>query len=61
MTGETIHDKWHECLFMETVFAMLTVIFNGLCAQKFEVVQISSQLQKPVRTKLSVRKIINFK
>jgi hypothetical protein len=57
MTGEMMHDKWQECLFMETVIAMLTIIFNGLCAQKFEVVQIFSLLQKPVRTKLSVRKL----
>ena len=35
---------------------MFPLIFNGLCAQNFEVVQIFSQLQKPVRTKLSVGK-----
>jgi hypothetical protein len=35
--------------------------FNSLCAQKFQLVQISSQLQKPVRTKLSLCKIIRLK
>jgi hypothetical protein len=40
---------------------MSALIFNGLCAQKFHVMQIFPQLQKPVRTKLSERKIMNLK
>jgi energy-converting hydrogenase Eha subunit B len=43
------------------VAATFTVIYNGLCAQKFQAVQILPQLQKSVRTKLSVSKIINLK
>jgi hypothetical protein len=36
-------------------------IFNGLCAQNFQVVHIFSQLQKPVCNKLSLCKIIKLK
>ena len=39
---------------------MFTVIFNGLCVQKFQVVQMFSQLQKPAHTKLSVNKMIHL-
>jgi hypothetical protein len=35
--------------------------FNGLCAQKLQVEQFFPQLQKSVRNKLSVCKIINKK
>jgi hypothetical protein len=38
-----------------------SLIFNGLCKQKFKVVQIFSPVTKPVRTKLNVCKIVNMK
>jgi hypothetical protein len=37
---------------------MFTLIYNGLCAQKFEDVQPFSKLQKPVCIKLNVCNII---
>lgn len=40
---------------------MFIQIFNGLCVQKFEVVQMFSQLQKPLRIRFIVCKIINLK
>ena len=40
---------------------MFTLIFNSQCAQKFQVLQIPSHLQKPVLTKQNVCKIIHLK
>jgi hypothetical protein len=40
---------------------MLTLIFNSQCAQKCQVLQIPSHLQKPVLTKQNVCKIIHLK
>jgi hypothetical protein len=40
---------------------MYPLIFNGLCVQKFNFVQICLQLQKPVCTEWSVHKIISLK
>jgi len=39
---------------------MYMLSFNGLFAQKFQIIQIFSQLQNPVRFKLTVCKIINL-
>jgi hypothetical protein len=44
----------------DSLMSLFILTFNGLYAQKFEVLQIFSQLQKPVRTKSSVYKIIQF-
>jgi hypothetical protein len=41
--------------------SILALIFSGHNAQTFQIMQIFSQLQKPVCTKLSVCKIINLK
>lgn len=50
---KALHDvKWWQ---------MFTLILNQLCMQKFQVVQILSQLQRLMHTKLSVCKIINLK
>ena len=39
---------------------MFPLIFNDLFAQKFQVVQISSRLQKPLHAKLGVWKIVKL-
>ena len=44
----------------DSLISLIILTFNGLYGQKFQVVQISSQLQKPVRTKSSVYTIIQF-
>jgi hypothetical protein len=59
--------QWQEIFLFfktsgQTLGPMFPLILNGMCAQKFQIMQVFySQLRNPVRTKWSVCKTINLK